>query len=81
MYLGPYNAGRFEQMWCRPIGSNWANLNFKEHFPVQNQNSKGIFYEKLGVINIAGGMKFAKQISPLLIFLSLLFFKVYRVTC
>ena len=36
-----------EKWDCRPIGPNLTNFDFWEQFPVQNQNSNGVYLKKL----------------------------------
>jgi hypothetical protein len=43
---GPTMQAVLDKWGWRPIGLNWTNFDLKEHFPVQNQNSKGVSYMK-----------------------------------
>ena len=38
---GPTMRAVLDKWGCRPSGPNWTNFDVWEHFPVQNQNSKG----------------------------------------
>ena len=46
MYLGPYSAGRFGQMGMSANRPKLDQFCILKHFPVQNQNSKGVSYMK-----------------------------------
>ena len=43
---GPTMWAVLDKWGCRPIGLNWTNFDFQEHFPVSNQNSKGVSFMK-----------------------------------
>ena len=43
---GPTMQAVLDKWGCRPIGPNWTNFDVLEHFPVQNQNSKGVSFMK-----------------------------------
>ena len=43
---GPTVRAVLDKWGCRPIGPNWTNFDVWEHFPVQNQNSKGVSFMK-----------------------------------
>ena len=46
MYLGPYSAGRFGQMGMSANRPKLDQFCILKHFPVQNQNSKGVSFMK-----------------------------------
>ena len=43
---GPTMQAVWDKWGCRPFGPNWTNFDVWEHFPVQNQNSKGVSFMK-----------------------------------
>ena len=66
MYLGPYHAGRFGQTGYRPISSNLSNFDFYEHYPVQNRNSKSVYFmKKIDISYIQGPMGRAVLVKPM----------------